>query len=192
MENVTLKQVIRYAYGISETQIFGGPKWIDDYRFDIVAKAEAQANRDMLLTMLQPLLAERFRLTMHRETRSVAGYALEIGRSGIRAPVSTSTTGPSSNTSQTSIQAVAFPMSTLAIRLAVVLQRPVVDMTGENRTFDIRLRWSPDGLQGGSTGNTELPTLFTAVEEQLGLKLNARKVQVEAIVVDAVQLPGEN
>jgi len=192
MGNVTLKQIIRYAYGISETQIFGGPKWMDEYRFDIVGKAEDQTNRESLLAMLQPLLVERFHLTLHHETRTVAGYALEIAKSGIKAPVSDQTGGPSSNTSQTSITARAFPMSTLAIRLALVVQRPVVDFTGEKRVFDINLKWSPDGMQGGGSASTELPTLFTALEEQLGLKLEARKVPVDAIVVDAAELPGEN
>src|SRR4051812_39083167 len=70
MGNVTLKQIIRYAYGISETQIFGGPKWMEDYRFDIVGKADDQANRDTLTAMLQPLLAERFHLALHHETRT--------------------------------------------------------------------------------------------------------------------------
>ena len=192
MGNVTLKQIIRYAYGISETQIFGGPKWMDDYRFDIVGKADDKADRETLVSMLQPLLAERFHLNLHHETRTVAGYALEIAKSGIKAPVSDQTGGPSSNTSQTTISARAFPMSTLALRLAVVLQRPVVDMTGEKRAFDIDLRWSPDGLQGGGSASTELPTLFTAIEQQLGLKVEARKVPVDAIVVDSAELPGEN
>lgn len=192
MGNVTLKQIVRYAYGISETQIFGGPKWMEDYRFDIVAKADGSVNRDNLLTMLQPLLAERFHLTLHHETRTIAGYALEIAKAGIRMSVSDRTDGPGSNTSQTSINAFAFPMPQLAIRLAVVLQRPVVDMTGDKRVFDFNLRWSPDGAQGGGPGVTELPTLFTAIEEQLGLKLEARKVPVDAIVVDSAELPGEN
>ena len=192
MGNVTLKQIIRYAYGISETQIFGGPKWMEEFRFDIVGKADDNADRNSLIAMLQPLLAERFHLTLHHETRTVAGYALEIAKSGIKAPVSEQTGGPSSNTTQTSINAKAFPMSALALRLAVVLQRPVVDMTGEKRIFDINLRWSPDGMQGGGSGSAELPTLFTAIEEQLGLKVEARKVPVDAIVVDSAELPGEN
>lgn len=192
MGNVTLKQAIRYAYGISETQIFGGPKWMDDYRFDIVAKADSGVDRDSLLTMLQPLLAERFHLVVHHETRGVAGYALEVAKSGIRAPVSTKTDGPSSNTTRTSINAFAFPMSTLAIRLAVVLQRPVADMTGDKRVFDINLRWSPEGTADAGSGNAELPTLFTAIEEQLGLRLESRKVQVDALVLDSAELPGDN
>lgn len=196
MGNVTLKQIVRYAYGISETQIFGGPKWMDDYRFDIVAKVDASANatgnasRDTLLAMLQPLVAERFHLSLHHETRTVAGYALEIAKSGIRAPVSERTDGPGSNTTQTSIKAFGFPLPMLAIRLAVVLQRPVVDMTGDKRVFDIDLRWSPDGAQG--TGATDLPTLFTAIAEQVGLKLESRKVPVDALVVDFAELPEEN
>lgn len=192
MGNVTLKQIVRYAYGISETQIFGGPKWMDDYRFDIVAKADASATRDTLVAMLQPLLADRFHLTLHRETRTVAGFALEIARSGIRAPVSDQPGGPSSNTTRTSISARSFPMPQLAIRLAVALQRPVVDMTGEKRAFDIDLKWAPDGLQATGPGNAELPTLFTAIEEQLGLKLESRKVPVEALVIDSAEIPGDN
>ena len=195
MGNVTLRQILHYAYGISEPQIIGGPggpKWMEDYRFDIVGKADPGVDRNILLSMLQPLLAERFHLTLHHETRTIAGYTLEVAKSGIRAPVSTRTDGPGSNTGQTSINAFAYPMPMLAIRLAIVLQKPVVDMTGDTRKFDIKLDWAPDGLQGGSSGTTELPTFFTAVEEQLGLKLEARKVPVDVVVVDSAELPGDN
>ena len=186
MGNVTLKQIVRYAYGISETQIFGGPKWMDDYRFDIVGKADAKTSAETLQTMLQPLLAERFHFTFHHEMRTVAGFALEVAKRGIIAPVSTRTDGPGSGTSSTSINATDYPMSMLAIRLAVVLERPVVDMTGDTRAFDIKLKWAPEG------SNSELPALFTAVDEQLGLKLESRKVPVDAIVIDLAELPGDN
>src|SRR5580700_3708863 len=85
MSNVTLRQCIRYAYEISEPQIVGGPKWIDDVRFDIVAKSEQPYPADdfELLRMLKPLLAERFRLAAHHETRSLPGYALTLAKGGI-------------------------------------------------------------------------------------------------------------
>ncbi len=90
MSNVTLRQCIRYAYEISEPQIAGGPKWIDDVRFDIVAKSEQPYPTDdfELLRMLKPLLAERFQLAAHHETRSLPGYALTLAKGGIQAKVS--------------------------------------------------------------------------------------------------------
>src|SRR5215472_3437640 len=83
MWNVSLKRCIRYAYTIPEDQIVGGPGWIDERRYDILAKADQPAGEPELLTMLQPLLADRFKLELHRETRNVQGYELKVAKGGI-------------------------------------------------------------------------------------------------------------
>src|SRR5580658_7636633 len=86
--NVTLKRCIRYAYAMAEGQILGGPKWIDSLRYDILAKADHRAGEPELLTMLQPLLADRFKLQFHHESRTIPGYALTVAKGGILAKVS--------------------------------------------------------------------------------------------------------
>ena len=187
MSNVTLKMLIRFAYTISEPQIIGGPKWIDDYRFDIIARADHAASDVELLDMLQPFLAERFHLVLRPETQTLPGYALVIAKGGIRAAVSDPSKRPSSNTTRTSMNVTGFPMSLFAVRLAPYLGKPVADLTGDKRTFDFNLKWAEDGDQSSDT-----PSLFTALQEVVGVKLEARKVPVNVLVVDQAELPSEN
>jgi uncharacterized protein (TIGR03435 family) len=185
--NVTLKRCIRYAYAMPEGQILGGPKWIDDLRFDIIARADHPAGEPELLTMLQPLLADRFNLEFHHESRTISGYALTLAKGGIKATVSDPNRRSGANGGRGFVDAVAFPVSELTIRLSAVLGRPVIDMTGDKRRFDIHLRWTPD-----DTATSDSPSLPTALQEQLGLKLEARKVPVDVLVVDRAALPSDN
>jgi len=191
--NVTLKRCIRYAYAIAEDQIVGGPKWIDNLRYDIVAKADHPTGEPELLRMLQSLLANRFKLEFHHESRSLPGYALTAVKGGIKAQASDPNRHSGANGGRGFIDAVASPLSELTIRLSALLGRPVVDMTGETRKFDFHLRWTPDDTQTGADSATpDGPSLFTALQEQLGLKLDSRKVPVDVLVVDRAELPSDN
>jgi uncharacterized protein (TIGR03435 family) len=195
MSNVTLRQCIRYAYEISEPQIAGGPKWIDEVRFDIVAKSEQPYPTDdfELLRMLKPLLAERFRLAAHHETRSLPGYALTLAKGGIQAKVSAPETRFSGKSTRNTMTVTGCTMATLAMRLSAVLRRPVVDMTEDSRTFDFSLRWTQDEMQSGeSAAAADGPSLFTALQEQAGVKVESRKVPVDVLVVDRAAMPSEN
>jgi uncharacterized protein (TIGR03435 family) len=195
MSNVTLRQCIRYAYEISEPQIAGGPKWIDEVRFDIVAKSEQPYPTDdfELLRMLKPLLAERFQLVTHHETRSLPGYALTLAKGGIQAKVSDPATRFSGSSTRNTMTVTGCTMSTLAMRLSAVLRRPVVDLTKDPRSFDFSLRWTQDEMQPGeSTGSGDGPSLFTALREQAGVKLESRKLPVDALVIDRAEMPSEN
>ena len=176
--NVTLKRCIRGAYDVPEARIFGGPKWIEDERYDIDAKAAGPVGDHALMAMLQQLLAERFKLVIHRETRPLAGYVLVVGKKGITAKPSESA-GPSrSNANRHSIEGGACSMGCLATKLAEVLHAPVTDSTGLDGRFDFKLEWTPDELQ---------TAVLPALEEQLGLKLEARKVPTEVIVIDSAE-----
>jgi uncharacterized protein (TIGR03435 family) len=190
MTNVTLKQCIRYGYEISEPQILGGPSWIDDLRFDIVAKADVPPADDFeLLRMLAPLLAERFQLAVHHETRMLPGYALLMAKNGIRATVSDPSTKFSGNSTHTTMRVTGCTMQVLAIRLSAMLHRPVVDMTQDTRAFDFGLHWTPDGeVQTASDDGS----LFTALQEQVGVRLDSRKVPVDVLVIDRAEMPSEN
>jgi uncharacterized protein (TIGR03435 family) len=191
--NVSLRRCIRYAYGIPETQILGGPKWVDELRYDIMARADQALTEPELLRMLQPLLADRFKLALHRETRAIAGYELTVAKGGLRAPVSDPNRGSGGNGGRGRIDMVGTPVAALIIRLSDLLQRPVVDRTGDARRFDFHLRWTPDSASAGAEpAASEGPSMPTALEEQLGLKLIARRVPAEVLVIDHAELPTAN
>lgn len=193
MWNVSLKRCIRYAYTMPEDQILGGPKWIDQVGYDILAKADQPAGEPELLTMLQPLLADRFRLQLHKETRTMAGYALTVAKGGIKATVANPGRHSGGNGGRGFIDSTASQLSALTIRLSALLGRPVIDMTGDNRKFDFHLKWDPTDTQAGAdSGASDRPSLFTALQEQLGLKLESRKVKADVLIVDRAELPLEN
>ncbi len=193
--NVTLKRCIVGAYGIPAPQIAGGPKWLDELRFEIVAKADHNAGDTELMEMLQGLLADRFQLSLHHETQTVAGYALTVARGGIKAKAADPAAGSSTTSSRGRIDAKGCTMSRLIIRLSSVLGVPVSDATGLSGSFDINLQWIPDDAlaRSGAAGEVpQGPSLYTAIQEQLGLKLEARKVPVDMLVIDHAALPSEN
>jgi uncharacterized protein (TIGR03435 family) len=192
MYNVSLKRCIRYAYKIAEDQILGGPEWIDKNRYDILARGDHSAAEPELLTMLQPLLADRFKLELHHETRTGPGFILTMAKGGIKAAPADPDRHSGGNGGRGFIDATASQFSALTIRLSALMGRPVVDMTGDERKFDFHLRWTPDEVLAGAGSSSDSPSLTTALQEQLGLKLESRKVQVVVLVVDRAQLPSDN
>ncbi len=192
MYNVSLKRCIRYAYKIAEDQIVGGPEWIDQTRYDILAKADHPAGEPELLTMLQPLLADRFQLQLHHETRTVPGYILTVAKGGIKAAPADPNRHSGGNGGRGFIDTTGTQISALTIRLSALLGRPVVDMTGDERKFDFHLRWTPDETLADAASSSDNPSLTTALREQSGLKLESRKVQASVLVVDRAELPSPN
>jgi uncharacterized protein (TIGR03435 family) len=193
MWNVTLKRCIGDAYKVPEAQVFGGPKWIDELSYDILAKADHPAAEAELFTMLPALLTDRFRLQFHHETRTVPGYTLTLAKGGIKATPADPDKHSFGNGGRGFIDSGASPLKTLTIRLSALLGRPVIDMTGDKRKFDFHLRWTPDEAQTGADSATpDRPSLFTALQEQLGLKLEAEKVSADVLVVDHAELLSEN
>jgi uncharacterized protein (TIGR03435 family) len=183
--NVTLKQCISGAYEIPEEQITGGPQWTGENRYDITARGAGRSTEDMLKT----LLADRFQLAMHPRTETKSGYVLTVAKGGIKAMVSAPETPSTTNISRARIEAKACSMPRLVRKLAAVLGEPVVDETQDARSFDFVLQWVPDEVMSKAPNG---PSLFTAVQEQLGLKLEARKVPVEVLVIDRAELPSGN
>jgi len=181
--NVTLKRCIRGAYDIPEARVVGGPRWANEDRFDIDAKASGPAGEHELMAMLQQLLAERFKLQIHREKRPLPGYALVVGKKGILAKPSAPDERSSSNGTRHSIDATGCSMACAAMKLSEVLHAPVADATGIDGRFDFKLQWTPDEVQS---------QVFAALEEQIGLKLEGRKIPTEVIVIDSAQRPSEN
>jgi uncharacterized protein (TIGR03435 family) len=200
MRNVTLKRCMRGAYGVPETQILGGPKWVDENRYDIDARAAGPAGDEELSVMLQSLLTERFQLAFHREIRNLGGYALVVGKNGSKLKVAAPDAPSKTNTRRGRIDAEAATMVQLAQKLSEALKVPVADMTGTRERFDFHLEWIPDELQArapvsddaGATATPFGPSIFAALLEQLGLRLVARKVPTEVLVIDRAELPSEN
>lgn len=194
MRNVTLKRCIARAYEVPEAQVIGGPRWIGELRFDIDAKADHDAAGEEIGPMLQHLLSERFGLALHHEMRVLAGYALVVAKGGIKAPRSAEGTTSNTDRSRGRLQVKATSMPKVAMRLAAVLGEPVVDMTGVSGDFDFTLLWTPDDMRANpaETEPAEYPSLFTAIEEQLGLKLEARRAPADALVIDDARPPSQN
>lgn len=192
MSNVTLRQYVNYAFRIPMPQISGGPPWMDDYRFDVVAKTGQPVDPPELYAMLQAFLADRFHLATHHETRNLSGFALTIAKGGLKIAPASPDPNCGTNTSRSSINANNCSMSDLAMRLATALQLPVVDMTGEHSGFTFNLKWNPDELAASSAPGLEAPSLFTALQEQLGVHLLSRKVPVNVLIVDHAEIPTEN
>jgi uncharacterized protein (TIGR03435 family) len=195
-QNVTLKRCIRGAYDVQESQITAGPKWAGEDRYDIDAKSAGPAGDHELMAMLQTLLSERFKLAFHRETRELPGYALVTGKGGLKAKRSQPDAESRTNSSRIAIDAEACSMRQLAQKLSEVIHLPIADLTGVAGAFDFQLKWTPEDMQAkppsGAVDLTNGPSIFAAVQEQLGLKLEPRKVPTELLVIDHADKPTEN
>jgi len=145
-ENVSLKQLIERAYDVAEYSL-SGPVWLGDDKFDIAAKQPDGAPRAQMRLMLQSLLAERFGLVVHRESKSVSGYALMAGKKPPTLHEKLADTGTNTNTGRGTIKRTNVSMLDLAGLLSRQLDQPVQDQTGLSGVFDISLEWSPDQLK---------------------------------------------
>ncbi len=269
----TIRDLMVDAYSVKRYQVSGGPNWLDSERFDIVAKVPEGATKEQVKVMLQNLLAERFKLTLHRETKELPMYALVVGAKGPKLKDSTATDTPPASDPQpkeggrgeAGAQAAASPpplppslrgmkigpdgypetppmaaghagnfmmmtpngacllssgqtMDGLATQLSSRFDRPVIDQTGLKGKYDLKLRYDPSSMPGGRGGPVRMikdgpgpgpaggdpanrvapdgdppPGIFNALQEQLGLKLEARKGPVDLLVIDRVQkTPTEN
>jgi len=192
--NATLKTLIRNAYDIQSFQFGGGPSWLDSDFYDIAATTGGAADipQDQYRALIRSLLADRFHLKVHWETRQGDIYALVVAKNG---PKMTENTDPSKepglNTSKFGHQGKMIgtkaPMLYLSSNLGNQLGRTVVDKTGLQGKYDWTLTWDPD-----PNADSTNPSLFTAVQEQLGLKLDPQKGPVETLVIDSVEKPSEN
>jgi uncharacterized protein (TIGR03435 family) len=196
-KNVTLKRCVRGAYDIEESQIVGGPKWVNEDRYYIEAKAGVPAGDHDLMLMLQTLLAERFKLVFHREQKAVSGYRLVLGKRGLKAKAAAPNRGSSGNSRRGQIDAEGYTMAQFAMKLSQALREPVLDATGVRGKFDLALEWTPDDMAtkpgDQRTGNApDAPTIFTAIQEQLGLKLESGKILAGVLVIDSAEKPSEN
>ncbi len=192
--NLTVAILLRTAYLVQDYQILGGPNWMNSAGFDIEARASAgtgEPPRDQVLKMIQALLAERFHLGLHGETRQLPVYNLVVGKTGSKLKPAESNAAPARTLKMGELSTQKMSMATLANLLAFDLKRPVKDETGLHGEFAFTLEWTL-GLGESDTGQLSRPSLFTAVQEQLGLKLEAAKGPVEILVIDHLEKPSED
>jgi uncharacterized protein (TIGR03435 family) len=187
--NDSLKELVKLAYDVKDFQIAGGPRWLDTERYDIVAKTNTPGDISDadLRPLLQALLADRFKLKVHRETREVTAYSLVIARNGSKLVEHTGTNEASSNTTAGSMRATKATTARLAGTLSRILSRPVTDNTGLKGEYDYKLEWAP-----AEQTDSPLPSIFTALQEQLGLNLKSVRAPVSVIVIDSAERPSEN
>ena len=202
VQNSTLKNLIQNAFNVREYS-FSGPDWLSGARFDIVAKyppepegLSREKRQELRRQMLQNLLTERFHLTTHWESKMLSGYALLPAKKGIKIEGTESTGNTSVSNNNGSLHGTGMNMKQLANSLGGVLRAPVDDQTelGE-KVFKIDLEWSNDDIKPDKpdTVSDGKPTIFTAVQEVLGLRLEGRKVPVQILVVDKIdRAPTEN
>jgi len=230
---VMLRMLIAGAYGVQDDQLIGAPAWLATDRFDIVAKAPASTSEDRPAPvsrnqlMMRALLADRFGLTVHKETRNLPVYALVLPRDGrlgphlqkvaidcaaIEAAARARQSNPSSNAAPSArgcgtsvgpgvVLAWGQTMWEFATALSKLwntgssLNRPVIDRTGLTGTFDVDLRFTPERIPSGGPWpsiDPDGPSIFTAIQEQLGLKLEAQRGPVDVLVIDRIEPPSED
>jgi uncharacterized protein (TIGR03435 family) len=183
LENYSLKQLIQQAYDVKD-YAFTGPSWLEDTRFDIVARTPEATKGNQLQLMMQSLLAERFGLKVHREPKSVAGYALVAGKKPPVLHERAAGTGSNTNSNNGKMEGTNVSMDRLADILARMIRQPVQDQTGLAGVMDIKLEWTPDQADPTTDGPG---SIFTALEEQVGFKLQAKKITIDALVVDHIE-----
>ena len=224
--DTTLRGLIRFAYDVQDFQIDGGPDWVDEARFDVSATAAGQPTRDEMRQMVRRLLAERFGLRTHVETREMPIYALVMARAdralgaqmrpatfdcgalldkgagalpprgpGEPAPRCAWRIGLNAAVSRMFLDGASVPR--FAALIQPMLRRIIIDRTGLTGTFDIELEFATDQIELPLPLPPDAPagtprdglSLFTAVEEQLGLKLESERGPVDVIVIDAARMP---
>lgn len=204
--NTSLNDLMTFAFGIHVRQIVGGPAWFESEKYDLLATpdVEGQPNHDQIRGMMQKLLADRFQLKFHRDKKELSVYTILVAKGGPKLTKSES---------DSQLPGLFFRgLGNLPARNATmgefagllqsaVLDKPVVDQTGLTGRFDFTLKWTPDEFQFSGLGikppaptdsADAPPDLFTAIQQQLGLKLESTKAPAEVFVIDHVEKPSEN
>jgi uncharacterized protein (TIGR03435 family) len=205
-KSYTLKLLIAAAYDLNPRTISGGPGWIESDHYDIVAvtPGEVRPTHDEQMSMLRNLLTDRFKLTFHREEKIFSIYELQVAENGPKLKTSTARPDdPPGLISAVYPQRIVMParnvtMSDLArLMQRAILDRPVVDKTGLTGRYDFDLEWAPDETQFGgevppASAEAQAAPLFSAIQQQLGLRLEATRGPVQALVVDRAERPSAN
>ncbi len=207
--NATVRVLIKIAYNLNDEQLGGGPTWTAFKRFDIDAKPDLpvgganlsqQESQNLNHLLLQGLLSDRFHLKLRTETRDMSLYALVVAKGGLKLKRSTSADTVAHVTARVgSIQATNATMDDIARELDDKGAHPTENHTGLDGRYDFKLEWTPAQSQGPASAASAVPDagdpgpdLFTAVQQQLGLKLEPRKSSAAYEVIESVEQPSEN
>jgi uncharacterized protein (TIGR03435 family) len=208
--NTNMNDLISFAYGVHAKQIVDGPGWFLTEKFDIdgLPDVPGKPNREQLKGMVQKLLANRFKLAMHHDQRELAVYALTVGKSGLKLSPSPAASTNLSGWGLKKAGVLGVKSMTMAefasVMQRAVLDKPVLDQTGLKDRYDFTLSWTPDSSQfsqmSGSGMNLSapaddgsgLPGLYTAIQEELGLKLEAVRAMADVVVIDRAEKPSDN
>jgi uncharacterized protein (TIGR03435 family) len=206
--NTLLDDLIEFAYDVHAKQIIGGPEWLDKDKFDIAAvpDKEGSPSYEQWKSMVQKLLTDRFKLTFHHDKKELSVYVLTVAKGGPKnvtksenpAPGFSIPIGPAPGGITMSVRNGTMTNFAVFGLQGAVLDRPVLDQTGLTDRFDFTLTWAPDESQFGgripppSESPNPPPGLFTAIQEQLGLKLDGVKAPADVMVIDHAEKPSEN
>ena len=196
MDNQSLKRLVERAYNVRAFQVIG-PDWMESVRFDVAAKYPPDATEEDKTAMLRTLLEDRFKLAAHRESREKQAYALVVAKGGFKLkpvePGGGSGTDTNSNGRVATVTATRHSMAQIADFVARRLSETVVDRTGITGVYDYKFSFTMDDQTVDGVDPTGVPTLAAALQDNLGLRLQAQKVPVEFIIVDRVErVPIEN
>jgi len=206
--NVTLSEMMSFAYGVHAKQVIGAPAWMTTDKFDIDAKPDGEGapNDKQWKGMLQKLIVDRYKLTFHRDKKELSVYVLSVAKTGQKMTKSQGDPnglpglffrGRPGDLHVTNANMADFA----GLMQEAVLDRPVLDQTGITGRWDFNLNWTPDDSQFSgmgakipppTDGASQPPALYTAIQEQIGLKLDATKAPAEVMVIDHVEKPSEN
>lgn len=185
-----LEFFLETAYGVEESQILGAPGWARNEFYEIIAKMPEPSTPAQTNEMLRTLLEDRFKLTAHTEKKEQPVYSLLVAKGGLKMKVIDAGDSTGFNSGLTRLWG-ALSTSQIAYQLTSHVGRTVIDNTGLNGRYKVDLNWAPDDQAGaGDTANS--PSIFTALREQLGLKLEPAKGKVEMLVIDHMDRPSEN
>jgi uncharacterized protein (TIGR03435 family) len=205
--NTTLADLITFAYGVHPRQISGGPSWMESDKFDVQGRPQVEGvpSQIQLRELMKNLLADRFKLTVHNEKKELPAYVITAGPRGQKLTQNTSNPNGLPGLFFKGLGNLNCTNATMTdfagILQSAVLDRPVVDKTGIQGKYDFTLIWTPDESQFRTLGGAPVPSqndpnappgLFTAIQEQLGLKLDPGTASVDVVVIDRVEKPSEN
>jgi uncharacterized protein (TIGR03435 family) len=205
--NTSLTDLITFAYGVQQKQVVDAPLWMDTDKWDIEAQPDVPGapNKQQVATMVQKLLADRYQLKFHNDKKELSAYVLTVAKSGQK--MTAGSTDPNQLPGlffrQLGVLTVqnATMVDFAGLMQTAVLDRPVVDQTALPGKWNFLLKWTPDESQFGGMGvkvpppsdaADAPPSLFTAIQEQIGLKLDAGKAQVPVLVIDKAEKPSAN
>jgi uncharacterized protein (TIGR03435 family) len=198
---MSLNVLTQWAYDVRDFQVTGGPDWLNSARYDVQATTAEAVSQSQMRLMLQSLLTDRCHLQLHRDTREFSGYDLTIAKNGPKfQPVKEGSARGGIQIRSGVLSGRGAPMATLAGALTILVERPVLDKTALDGNYDFKLEYDPSTVFSREAALGNPPTagpspgasIFTALQEQLGLRLESRKGPLEILVIDRLEKPSEN